>query len=209
MAGMEQLEIHSKSYIVRWISVPARHSISWSVQPHKKSINFGVFKHPGTKNGPTSSLTSSTILEPPLTPTPTLATESGDVESKRPRRSSASARNDASTVLEKLQAIGLKPVAWAGRCEADRVSMGRYDVKEGEDGMYGLVFDNTFSKQASKNVTFVLMTHPTNAPPKSGHSLHYSQAFASNSAGVGGRYSPNFGPISDSTESLPHELADH
>ncbi|KAK5005298.1 hypothetical protein LTR28_007880 [Elasticomyces elasticus] len=86
--------------------------------------------------------------------------------------------------------------------------MGRHDVKEGEDGMYGLVFDNTFSKQASKNVTFVLMTHPTNAPPKSGNHLHYSQAFASNSAGVGGRYSPSFGPVSDSTESLPQEPAD-
>ena len=65
MAGIEQLEIHSKvrsvrmarvdgtarhrlptvltiipsqSYIVRWVRVDDGHTISWSVQPHKKSM---------------------------------------------------------------------------------------------------------------------------------------------------------------------------
>jgi oxysterol-binding protein-related protein 3/6/7 len=72
----------------------------------------------------------------------------------------------------------MKCVAWTGKCDADKVSMGKYDVVASEasgDGMYGLVFDNTFSKQVAKTATFVLMTYDTSAPPTSGHHLHYSQ----------------------------------
>ena len=46
-------------------------------------------------------------------------------------------------------------MAWTGRCEADRVTIGQYDVPDGEDGMYGMVFDNTFTNQTSKTVNFV------------------------------------------------------
>ncbi|KAK7610649.1 Oxysterol-binding protein-domain-containing protein [Phyllosticta paracitricarpa] len=193
MAGMEQLQIHSKSYLVRWINVPAGHSISWSIQPHKKSLNFGIFKHPGTKNATGGDAS--------------LATDN------RKRASSLGAppgvkisQNDRTLVLEKLSSIGLKPVAWKGKCEADKVSMGRYDVPEGEGGMYGLVFDNTFSKQVAKTATFVLMTHPTNAPPKSGHHLHFSHAVSGNTGS--NKSSPKFAPetnFGDSTESLSQD----
>ena len=122
------------------------------------------------------------------------------VPEKVPRRGSVNTNN----VVEKLQGIGLKSVAWTGKCEADKVSMGRYDVPEGEGGMYGMVFDNTFSKQTSKTVTFVLMTHRSNAPPKSGHHLHYSQAFATSTSNVSKGYSPSLQPVNDSSESLPH-----
>ncbi|KAB2570003.1 Oxysterol-binding protein [Lasiodiplodia theobromae] len=204
MAGMEQLQIHSKSYLVRWINVPAGHSISWSIQPHKKSVNFGIFKHPGTKNGEAPNLPSTVaagINDAPQT------AAGGETAAGRPRGSSIGAngiganasRNDRTLVVEKLQSIGLKPVSWTGKCEADKVSMGRYDVPQGEGGMYGLVFDNTFSKQVSKTATFVLMTHPTNAAPKSGHHLHFSQA-------VGGA-SPSLPPgdFGESTDSLAQE----
>ncbi|KAK5158590.1 hypothetical protein LTR04_005220 [Oleoguttula sp. CCFEE 6159] len=218
MAGMEQLEIHSKledegdckdgtdensqSYLVRWINVAAGHSISWSIQPHKKSINFGIFKHPGTLNGVTPNLPSTATFEPP--PTPGLLIEANTGGTKSRRGSTATSRNDTTTVVEKLKSLGLKPVAWTGKCEADKVSMGRYEVPEGEGGMYGLVFDNTFSKQVSKTATFVLMTHPTDAPPKSGHHLHYSQAFpGGSSTTVGTKASPGLPPISNSTDSLP------
>lgn len=101
-------------------------------------------------------------------------------------------------------------MAWHGKCEADKVSMGRYDVAEGEGGMYGLVFDNTFSKTTGKTITFVLMTHPTNTPPKSGHHLHYSQAFAPSAQG-GSRKgsSPSLRPVGDSVESLHGDAALH
>ena len=108
---------------------------------------------------------------------------------------------------EKLAAIGLKPVVWHGKCEADQVSMGAYAVPPGEGGMYGLVFDNTFSKTVSKTATFVLMTYPTNAPPKSGHHMHYAQAMAGGSSTSLTRSSPSMGPA-ESSESLPQPFAD-
>jgi hypothetical protein len=110
-------------------------------------------------------------------------------------------------VLEKLSAIGLKQVQWQGKCEADQVSVGTYSVPTGEGGMYGLVFDNTFSKTVSKQATFVLMTYPTNAPPKTGHHMHYAQAMAGSSSTSLPRSSPSMGPV-ESSESLPQTLTD-
>ena len=111
-------------------------------------------------------------------------------------------------MLEKLSAIGLKQVYWHGKCEAEMVSMGTYDVPAGEGGMYGLVFDNTFSKTVSKTATFVLMTYPTNAPPKSGHHMHYAQAMAGASTTSLPKSSPSMGPI-ESSESLPQAFGEH
>jgi hypothetical protein len=110
-------------------------------------------------------------------------------------------------VFEKLAAIGLKQVHWHGKCEADMVSMGTYDVPPGEGGMYGLVFDNTFSKTVSKTATFVLMTYPTNAAPKSGHHMHYAQAIAGASTTSLPKSSPSMGPV-ESSESLPQTYAE-
>jgi hypothetical protein len=108
--------------------------------------------------------------------------------------------------VAKLEALGMKCVYWSGKCEADKVSVGTFDVADGEGGMYGLVFDNTFSKQVSKTATFVLMTYPTGAPPTSGHHLHFSQATAAGSSTSLPRFSPALGPVV-STDSLPHEMA--
>lgn len=118
-------------------------------------------------------------------------------------------RHASQALVDKLQGIGLRSVAWHGKCEADKVSMGRYDVAEGEGGMYGLVFDNTFSKTTGKTITFVLMTHPTNAPPKSGHHLHYSQAFAPSAQGGRKGSSPSLRGVADSVESLHGDTALH
>ncbi|MCJ1466528.1 hypothetical protein MMC07_005148 [Pseudocyphellaria aurata] len=167
---MEQLEIHSKSYLVRWVNVKAEHTISWSIQPHKKSINFGIFKHPGSGKAPTPRLPSSTF-EPP--PTPGLGPRLGEDVS--------TSRNASSTATEKLKSIGLKPISWYGTCEAHRVSTGKYDVVKNEGGMYALVFDNTFSKSFSKAVTFVLLTYPTSSPPQANHHMHHIQGSSTGS----------------------------
>ena len=37
-------------------------------------------------------------------------------------------RNDNTTVVQKLEALGMKCVAWMGKCEADKVSVGKFDV---------------------------------------------------------------------------------
>ncbi|KAH9864135.1 hypothetical protein J1614_010069 [Plenodomus biglobosus] len=201
MAGMEKIEVHSKSYLVRWVNVSAGHTISWSIQPHKKSLNFGIFKHPGTATGAPPHLPSSATFEagPPSTP----ALEPPTSRS----RGASTSRNDRTVVFEKLSAIGLRQVHWHGKCEADMVSMGTYDVPTGDGGMYGLVFDNTFSKTVSKTATFVLMTYPTNAAPKSGHHMHYAQAKAASSTTSLPRSSPSMGPL-ESSESLPQGYGD-
>ncbi|PGH12254.1 hypothetical protein AJ80_06768 [Polytolypa hystricis UAMH7299] len=185
MAGMEELEIHSKSYLVRWVNVKSNHTISWSIQPHKKSLNFGIFKHPG--HGPTAPPTSSNHE----------VKEDLNKENQK-------AANSSSAVTEKLKNIGLKPIQWIGKCEADKISQGTYDVELNEGGNYALVIDNTFSKQISKTATFVLLTYPSHAPPQSGHQVHHSQVLAGlTGVQAANRSTTNIaaGP-SDSTESL-------
>ena len=74
-------------------------------------------------------------------------------------------RNDGLSAAQKLLKLGMIQVSWTGRCEADRATTGTYDVPAGTTAaMYGLVFDNTHSKQWSKTVTFVLMTYPFECP---------------------------------------------
>ncbi|KAI2639166.1 Oxysterol-binding protein-domain-containing protein [Hypomontagnella submonticulosa] len=194
MAGIEQLEIHSKSYIVRWVKVDEGQTISWSVQPHKKSINFGIVKHPGSgATNLTSTLDGSNT-----------SFEHVDGSGNH-GKSSRFAKKDASTAQEQLASKGFIPIKWHGKCEADKVSMGTYDVKKGQGGMFGLIFDNTFSKQTSKTATFVLLTYPTGVPPQGAHHLPNLQAgsHASTSKTSLGKNSPHLGAAAaDSTDSL-------
>lgn len=126
------------------------HTISWSIQPHKKSINFGIFRHPGQ-----SSLGAHL---------PASDSQNSDSNENLPATAAASgSRNHLSTAVDKLTGIGLKSIKWVGNCEADRISKGTYDVSDA--GNYALVFDNTFSKTVSKQVTLVLLTYPTGLQP--------------------------------------------
>lgn len=70
---------------------------------------------------------------------------------------------------------------WYGKCDANRVSIGTYDVPLNEGGMYALVFDNTFAKSLSKSATFVLLTYPTGSPPQSNHHIHNIQGSSAES----------------------------
>ncbi|KAI1372945.1 Oxysterol-binding protein-domain-containing protein [Hypoxylon crocopeplum] len=199
MAGIEQLEIHSKSYIVRWVKVAEGQTISWSVQPHKKSINFGIVKHPG------SGATNLTSTFDGLNTSFEHVDGSGNHG-----KTGLFAKKDASTAQEQLASKGFIPIKWHGKCEADKVSMGTYDVQKGQGGMFGLIFDNTFSKQTSKTATFVLLTYPTGAPPQGAHHLPNLQAgsHASTSKTSLGKHSPHLGAAAaDSTESLQSHTA--
>ncbi|MCJ1400842.1 hypothetical protein MMC11_004050 [Xylographa trunciseda] len=171
MAGMEQLEIHSKSYLVRWVNVKGGHTISWSIQPHKKPINFGIFKHPGSGAAPTPRLPSTTYDAPP---TPGLQPVDTTLETPQPQAASLA-------VIEKLKGIGLKLIDWHGTCEANQVTSGEYNVPDSEGGMYALVFDNTFAKSFAKQATFVLLTYPTDSAPQSNHQIHHFQGTSSGS----------------------------
>ena len=147
----------------------AEHTISWSIRPEKKSINFAIFKHPGAGLAPTPSLQSSTFELPP---TPGIRPEDAPQESH-------SSRNASSTAIEKLQSSGLKLIIWHGTCEANKVSSGTYAVPTDEGGTYALVFDNTFAKSFAKSATFVLLTYPTHSPPQSSHHKHHVQGGSS------------------------------
>ncbi|KAL9110102.1 MAG: hypothetical protein Q9227_005295 [Pyrenula ochraceoflavens] len=187
---MEELQIHSRSYLVRWINVKPEHTISWNLQPHKKSISLAIFKHPGHLGSLTPHLGPATAPPPPT-----------------PQSDSFEAQKDTipSTVVEKLTAIGLKQVAWLGKCEADKISQGKYDVKVDQGGNYAMVFDNTFSKQISKTATLVLLTYPTAHPPQFGAQLHHSQIIPINPSSTNvSRSSPHLRPKGRaSIDSLP------
>jgi oxysterol-binding protein-related protein 3/6/7 len=175
-----------QSYLVRWVQVSEGHTISWSIQPHKKSLNFGLFKHPGGSiNGPipspglappsTSYINSQTAPSTPITETiPPFPSQPPASPDKRPRSSSTTQQTNnrdhvtASTAQQKLESSGLRTIVAPYKCPAEVVTVGQWDVKQGQGGNYALVFDNTFSKQVSKTATFMLLTYLTDMPPTSG-----------------------------------------
>ena len=157
--------IHDQSYLLRWVYAKSNFTISWTVQPHKRSVNLGLFKHPGA-----------------LASLPTVA--------GLPALSATSSRNEEDPsdsqpeVVEKLEQMGLKQAVKLGKCEADRFNQGRYDVPNGEGGHYALVFDNTFSKNTGKTCTFFLLTYPSKDQHQIsfGAQVHHSPASAMASA---------------------------
>jgi hypothetical protein len=148
-------------------------------------LNFGIVKRPESAPSSEPSSEQQTVVEK---------------ETKKP----ATTQNDDSTAVQTLESKGYKWVQWTGKLDADQVHVGTFDVIEGAGGNYALVFDNTFSKQASKSATIVLMTYPTSAPPTSGHHLHFAHPSASISAIDIPKSSPAIGPAA-STESLQHD----
>ncbi|GAP83061.1 putative oxysterol binding protein [Rosellinia necatrix] len=194
MAGIERLEIHSKSYIVRWVKVEDGNTLSWSIQPDKKSINFGIVKHPGS--GATKLHSVPGDLDSSL--------EQLDGAEASGGKGGLFAKKDASTAREQLASKGFILVKWHGKCEADKVSMGTHDIASGQGGMFGLIFDNTFSKQISKTATLVILTYPTGAPPQGAHYLPNMQGASAAASKISlGKSNPRpAGAAAESAESL-------
>ena len=144
----------------------AEQTISWSIQPQKKSIDFGIFKHPGSGLVPAPKATSASYEI-------SQNVKSASVETEHARPSDGEASSQA---VEKLKSIGMKLVYWHGNCEANTVTTGKHNVSKAEGGMYALIFDNTFAKSFSKTVTFVLLIYPTNNPPLSSSQSHINPA---------------------------------
>ncbi|KAF2965530.1 hypothetical protein GQX73_g8048 [Xylaria multiplex] len=157
--------------------------------------NFGIVKHPGS--GATKFHSVPGDLDSSL--------EQLDGSEGSGGKGGRMAKRDASTAREQLASKGFILVQWHGKCEADKVSMGTHDVVVGQGGMFGLIFDNTFSKQTSKTATLVILTYPTGAPPKGADYLPNMQAgsIATASRTSLGKPSPHFGAAAaDSAESL-------
>lgn len=155
--------------------------------------NFGIVKHPGS--GATKFHSGPGDLDSSL--------EQLDGSEGGSGKSGLFAKKDASTAREQLASKGFILVKWHGKCEADKVSMGTHDVGANQGGMFGLIFDNTFSKQISKTATLVILTYPTGAPPQGAHYLPNMQAAstATTSRTSLGKPSPHLG-AADSAESL-------
>ncbi len=156
--------------------------------------NFALVKHPGT--GATNLTSHPDDLGGGLEQHTDASAES---------KASLFSKRDISTAQDQLAKKGFIPIKWHGKCEADKVSVGTYDVTQG--GMFGLVFDNTFSKQTSKTATFVLLTYPTGAPPQTARHLPNLQAgpaaSASRSSLGNNTSSPRLGAVtSESVDSL-------
>lgn len=196
MAAMEQLEIHSKSYLIRWVKCAPNYTISWSIKPHKKSLNFGIFKHPG-QDGQTNLQSA----RPDASQRP--------ASSRGPKSATEQSKYDGDCI-EKLHGAGLLDVYWHGKCDAEKVTTGTYQVK-GQGGMFALVFDNTFSKQLSKIVTVIIMTYPSNNPPPASHHLNHQDTTAISSASSVSASqqkitpSPRATRLSVDSETLPRE----
>ena len=124
-------------------------------------------------------------------------------------RRPSSTKKDASTAQDQLRAKGFILIQWYGKYDADKVATGTYPVPKAQGGMYGLVFDNTFSKQLSKSVTFVLLKYPSNAPPQTTHQLSNlaSSMSITGMTNTTKGVSPHLGPsASDSVDSLQSHL---
>lgn len=124
----------------------------------KSSRNFGIVKHPGSGATGLSSAVDD------------FHSNTSQTQGVAEGKASRFAKRDV-TAQDLLSSKGFISIKWFGKCEADKVSMGAYDVPGGQTGMYGLVFDNTFSKQTSKTATFVVLTYPTGAAPQSANHL--------------------------------------
>ena len=156
--------------------------------------NFALVKHPGT--GATNLTSQPDDLGGGLEQHTDASAES---------KAGLFSKRDVSTAQDQLAKKGFIPIKWHGKCEADKVSVGTYDVTQG--GMFGLVFDNTFSKQTSKTATFVLLSYPTGAPPQTARHLPNLQAgpaaSTSRSSLGNNTSSPRLGAVtSESVDSL-------
>lgn len=127
---MESVEIASKSYSLKYVTIDEGKTISWHVNPKKHSMlvslkryvnfdrNVGLFRHAFSD--------SLKVEKPPI--------------EERNRRSSPSYGN--LSCKDRLKLAGLTEVSWHGKCDADRVTTGRYTTPRGEGGMYALCFGN-------------------------------------------------------------------
>ncbi|KAF3940312.1 hypothetical protein ABW19_dt0200810 [Dactylella cylindrospora] len=202
--AMEQLEIHSRSYLIRYVNVPAGHVISWSIQPHKKSINFGLFKHVKIAGGATPQIGSSIVGLSAPNPQALPAVGDDAASDQRPRTQRSNS-TEAETI-QKLEASGLRQVHWYGKIEAEKVTTGKFEVPPNQGGAWALVFDNTFSKQTGKTATLVLLTYPANNPAPASHHLHHFDSPAGSTVSLpqaGGSSLVASTLVNASTDSVP------
>ncbi|CAK9441275.1 uncharacterized protein LODBEIA_P51440 [Lodderomyces beijingensis] len=152
---MDTLEIHSKDFLIKWISAPENSVIDWQVKPLKKSINFALYqKRDDADSQPSSTsdfadsagLSDSTPTNARLransTATVNQFTKSNDVYKSKSRTSTLSTIGESNLDLIKNY----------HKLVANELVHGKYEAPNG--GMFAFVFDNSFSKTIAKSVEF-------------------------------------------------------
>lgn len=81
-------------------------------------------------------MSSTTSLQQP--PSTARSEESTTPTIKETRPKTARNRNSEGDAIDKIHAAGLQDVYWHGKCEAEKVTTGTYQVK-GAGGMFALV----------------------------------------------------------------------
>ncbi|EMR09714.1 hypothetical protein PNEG_01900 [Pneumocystis murina B123] len=143
MTELETIEVQARDLLLRWIYIPDNETLSWQLKPHKKSIRYGICKR-------TKELNVSMRGETELC----LLGASSYTSHCRLSKHRKCCKNR--TLKERLEKAGLTEVVSFMRCKANVLEKGTYHVGPNNGGHFALVFDNTFSKQTSKIITYVL-----------------------------------------------------
>lgn len=133
---LEQLSVHSRDLACRYVVVKAGETLSYSIKPQRNSIFYGIYRQ---AKGRKPDLAGNRMSKSNLTLPASLSFE------------------------ERLKQAQLEPVVERKKLVGGKVFKGSLAVEH--EGMYALVFDNTFSKQKSKLVTFILQIHPCDETP--------------------------------------------
>ncbi|KTW28135.1 hypothetical protein T552_01994 [Pneumocystis carinii B80] len=143
MTELETIEVQARDLLLRWIYVPDNETLSWQLKPHKKSIRYGICKR-------TKELKVTMREETELR----LLAATSFTSHCRLSKNHKCCRNGS--LKERLEKAGLTEVVSFMRCKANVLEKGVYHVGPNNGGHFALVFDNTFSKQTSKIITYVL-----------------------------------------------------
>lgn len=160
---METLEVHSKDYLVKWVSAPDNCVIDWQARPLKKSINLAIYIRRGGDELPGNG--SAADLGTPVNGDN--GTEGGEPSSRKRSELTSSVnqvsdsnifktKSRTSTLLSLVSSSNLELVKDYHKLISNELVHGKFDVEKG--GTYAFVFDNSFSKTISKKVLFASKT---------------------------------------------------
>ncbi|CCH45827.1 Oxysterol-binding protein 2 [Wickerhamomyces ciferrii] len=147
---METIDVHSKSFVVKWIQIPDHSTVIFQLKPIKRSINFSIYR----------SLTSETYASnqnsPHLKPVDDHQHgPSGIIDESNNSSSTSLNRKRSNSVLsleEKLKQSSMLKFNSYGTLNGNQLFKNEIKVEKG--GMFAFIFDNTFAKSYSKKVLF-------------------------------------------------------
>ncbi|KAG4304118.1 hypothetical protein PORY_002482 [Pneumocystis oryctolagi] len=148
MSELETVEVQARDVLLRWIYIGDNETLAWQLKPCKKSIRYGIWRLQRVLKVPFQEKEERQLftISPKMTSRQTLSKQ---------RRNT----NDG-VLKERLMKAKLTEVIPFMRCRPNLVEKGSYCVGPNNGGHFALVFDNTFSKQTSKIVTYVLTAYP-------------------------------------------------